>query len=107
MTQTKNNVIYLAFKNKDQIPGMQQFNVLPSPAIRDKVIGWIWLCTVLICKPLRWLLGVFCFIQFLKIWYYWGDGIISRIESVGAFLLIFGILAALTYFVSIFKPSKF
>jgi len=105
---TQNKVIHLDFKNQNETPAIQRtLNVTPSPTRRDKVIGWIWLCTVLVWRPLKWFLGIASFIQFLKIWYYWGEGVISRIESVSLFLLVFGILTALTYFVSIFKPSKF
>jgi len=73
-----------------------------KPAAGSPVIKGIWVATVLVWPFLKWFVVLDCVWQLMRTMYYW--------DTPGAyagmkFFLHFGVLVALTYFVSCYKPK--
>jgi len=69
-------------------------------------VMWVWVCVVLIWRPLSWIISFDCMIQFIKMIYYWNTpNTTHAVQASLIFLLHFAVLTALTYFVSVYKPK--
>jgi hypothetical protein len=79
--------------------------VLPEQQGRGFVaalIRFVWVATVLVWPILKWIAAIEVFFQFVRMLYHWNT---PGVYAGWTFLLHFGVLTALTYFVSIYKPK--
>lgn len=80
----------------------------PPPRQAEKPVsdpGWLkglWVTTVLLWPFLKWIVVLDCVWQLMRTMYYWDTpGVFAGMK----FLLHFGVLIGLTYFVSCYKPK--
>ena len=66
------------------------------------LIRFVWVATVLVWPILKWVAAIEVFFQFVRMLYHWNT---PGVYAGWTFLLHFGVLTALTYFVSIYKPK--
>ncbi len=89
--------------------GQPQANA-PPPALPEQqvrgfvaaLIRFVWVVTVLVWPILKWLAAFEVFFQFVRMLYHWNT---PGVYAGWAFLMHFGALTALTYFVSVYKPK--
>jgi hypothetical protein len=66
------------------------------------IIKAIWIMTVLVWPVARWVIGIEVGFQFFRmLWHWYTPGV----HAGWTFLLHFGVLTALTYFVGAYKPK--
>lgn len=73
-----------------------------SAGIPANVIKAVWIMTVLVWPIVRWIIGIEVGLQFFRMLWYWHT---PGVHAGWTFLLHFGVLTALTYFVGAYKPK--
>jgi hypothetical protein len=80
---------------------------VPAPlaqcGIFADVVKVLWIVAVLVWPMLRWIVALDVVFQFLRMLWHWHT---PGIHAGWIFLLHFGVLTALTYFVSLYKPKE-
>lgn len=71
--------------------------------IFEQVVFVVWFVMVLIWPLLKWVLSIYVFIVFVRMIVLWGE---PGAYAVWTFIWHFSVLAAVTYFVSVYKPKK-
>lgn len=77
--------------------------VEPKTAKAHMLTKAVWLVLVMVWPVLRWVLSIEVFFQFLRAWWYWD---VPGVHAGWTFALHFGVLVALTYFATIYKPAS-
>ncbi|MCG5075842.1 hypothetical protein L5014_21110 [Paraburkholderia sp. RG36] len=62
----------------------------------------VWIVTVLLWPFARWIIGIEVGFQFFRMLWYWHT---PGVHAGWTFLLHFGVLTALTYFIAFYKPK--
>ena len=92
------------FPREKQAPSKAQ--VAPSQAAKTPdtplLIKGIWVVTVLIWPILKWVVSIDCVFKLIRAIYYWDT---PGVHAGWTFMLHFGVLSALTYFVSVYQPK--
>jgi hypothetical protein len=102
----KYNVIPGKFPQHNEVQAYIKDEQQRPAGAKSTWVMWVWVCIVLIWKPLRLFIAGACAFQFFKMVYFWHTSDIALgIQATIVFLLHFLVLSALTYFVSVYKPN--
>jgi len=83
------------------VPGVQK---VEGQGLLAGLVKFVWMATVLVWPILRWVVSLEVLFQLLRMFYHWRT---PGVHAGWTFLLHFAVLAALTYFVSVYKPKGF
>ena len=68
----------------------------------NAVIKVLWVCTVLLWTPLKWIISIDCVFKLIRMMYYWNT---PGKHAGSTFLAHYTVLIVLTYFVRFYKPK--
>lgn len=103
------NIIKFPRQHNAVVVEARKTPVTPTPksektGVGATVIKGVWMLTVLIWPILKWVVSLDCVFQLVRMMYHWDT---PGVYAGWTFLLYFGVLTALTYFVSVYEPKGF
>lgn len=103
------NIIKFPRQHNAAVADTLKAPVAPTPkpqkaGVGNAVVKGVWMLTVLLWPILKWIVSLDCVFQLVRMMYHWDT---PDVYAGWTFLLHFGVLTALTYFVSVYEPKGF